>query len=472
MSRAFLTLAGIFACLGLFSDFAVIAYSCFLVLVFVYVLRRPHEGAWCVVLTLAVAASVFPWDFVSEFGGDAPESFWYWGVGLIAVGAAMTVVYAWRSLVSGVRSQERIRRDSRSARRLKWAVCLFALIVVLASLHGFRLGNSPAVIVRQGTGLILLFLFVFLGARFSGVYGNSIRTFERARLVVLAYSLIYLVRHVLLNLQLQTTLPMGDFVRERSPILFFAGLFAALSVWETLFGYRPISIKHVATALVLILTGLFSGSRAIIAATVITIVVGLLIKYRKKPVRILVWSTAAVLVVAANPFQLILSLSEGRGFMEHMVQRFVVSPLEDSSFVQRASQMISVGEVIGSSPILGNGVGGSITWFEPYTLTTVETAFVDNGIGYLLLKMGLSGTMVFAYLSWLFWRTGYRLLVQHSMALAIPLTASLVYYTAYLPFGPSFFQFFNSPWIGLVLGYLISATAFVDTQRACRRGST
>jgi hypothetical protein len=290
--------------------------------------------------------------------------------------------------------------------------------------------------------------------------------------VLIAYGAVYVGYHIYLNLRFIQELPEGVFLRETTPPLFFCGLFAALSVGEWLFWRKSLELGGfwIGTS-VLAFAAVLSGSRASVACMLVTIAFFVILKYVAHPVRFCLVIATAVLVFALfKPQEALSSIAQRSPFVEHVVGRLLQSPENDSSLLERSSQMISIWEIFGSRPLLGQGIGASFVWFDPASTSWVETAFVDNGFGYLLLKTGSLGTIAFFWLLAVLFRSIWRWwnLTRHQLLLGI--LGTLVYYTVYLFFEPGFFEFLYCFWIAALIGYVlaIGASSRFDAKRANR----
>jgi O-antigen ligase/polysaccharide polymerase Wzy-like membrane protein len=410
-------------------------------------LRRPIEGLWLLFFAFAVAVMSVPLDYNPEFGSESPRAYFYWGFAIVCVACAMSI----GSLLKPRRFQDEKRSGVWGAPFL-----LFLGVVLLAAVYGYLRGNGLGTIVRQGSGLIFLFLFILFGYSVRPSFRELSTSLRNIETVLVAYAGAYLVQEVYVNLALRFALPDGDFFRERSPILFFCGLFAALELGRWIFrGKRWMRPQKWLSLSLLLASTVLSGSRSIVASMLLTTLFFVVLRYARHPLRIALLVVCLVVAGTSLDYQGLLSQAEIQSpFVQHIVDRYMVSPDRDLSFLERSSQMNAIWEGLKSRPLFGDGVGASLVWFDPYNRGYVETAFVDSGVGYLLLKMGLVGVCTFLLFlisllrqSWLYWKS-----THHEIFLV--LLGMLTYYSAYLPFGPSFFQFLTSFWVGILIGYL------------------
>lgn len=400
---------------------------------------------------LATAVISIPYDYYSRWGGKAPDPYWYWGISIALPAAAA---------FAGLRFWSSRHNKGRRLGAMPMAVTAFLLATLVAAVYGFVRGNGLGIILRQGSGLAFVFFFMFLGRGLAPKPGRMAQIFGDIRSVLVAYGAVYLAHYMYLNLRFIGDLPEGVFLREPTPPLFFCGLFTAISIGEWLFWNQEKrrvydSAFWVGTSVMAVAT-VFSGSRAAVACMFFTTMFLVILKFARRPVRLFIpLAGLALLVALAGPGTIVSSVVQRSSILQHVAGRFLVQPNSDSSFLERSSQLVATLQAFVASPMLGQGVGASIVWFDPASLSWVQTAFVDNGFGYLLLKMGLVGTFAFFWLlgflftkAWNMW-SGTR----HAVFLAV--LASLVYYTAFLPFEPAFFEFLFCFWIATLIGYLI-----------------
>lgn len=409
---------------------------------------RPSHVMPQIFCLLATSVITVPYDYHGHWGGSAPAPYWYWGaaIGLPAMVAFVRLGFGPEVPTSRI-----------CARRLPLALKGFIVVILSATAYGYVMGNGLEIILRQGSGLFFLFFFTFLGCRLAPTTSQMLDMFQKVRNVLIGYGSAYMAHYIYLNLRFIKELPQGVFLREPTPPLFFCGLFAALSVGQWLFWKERLQPRGfwIGTC-VLALSAVLSGSRAAVACMVLTVAFFVLLKYMAHPLRLCaVLAVAALAVGSFRPQQALYSLVQGSPFLQHVAGRFAVAPQGDFSFVERASQLIATWEVFKSRPLLGQGIGANLVWFDPASLGWVETAFVDNGIGYLLLKTGSLGTLAFFWFLVVLFRKTWRVWILTRHPLVLGILGTLVYYTVFLPFEPAFFEFLFCFWVAAVIGYVL-----------------
>jgi O-antigen ligase len=173
-----------------------------------------------------------------------------------------------------------------------------------------------------------------------------------------------------------------------------------------------------------------------------------------------------VALVVVDPRTVLYSLAQRNAFVAAVSARYIVPPEEDLSYRSRVNEMKAIDEQLRASPILGSGMGASYVFFDPSLGKYMRTTFVDSGIGYLLLKFGLLGTAVFGVWAFVFVRRAIQICSRRPSTDAYAVLTILVFYLAFLLFGPSFFQFLGSWWAGAAVGYIFVLSSLTPHREA------
>jgi hypothetical protein len=423
-----------------------VAFTVVVVLGALYLVATPRQWPQISFLLFTLGVLVIPVAYgESDYGGSSPEQFYYWAFSLFATaGGAMLGMW-----LHGFR----LRFLRNLSPRLLRPSLAFAAISLASVLYGIAQGGGQVSdSVRQASGLIFLLLFFLLAVMLRPSHSDVRTILRTVRDTVLGYCLFYLFRYLPVGLR------TGDFNRERSPLLYFAGLFAAISLAALLFSPHTRKLFEVLRLAVFSAASILSGSRAVVASMLITMMILALWRMSSRQRRLIGLILVGSLLVVPSVFVLNLPVIDANGFFGQVASRFVLSPTADSSFLARVSEMTSIVQVVGKRPLLGGGMGARFVWIDPEQ-GEVETAFVDNGVGFLLLKMGILGLTIFVWWSWGLTRWMYRLWKAESRFEDLVLLSTLVFYLTFLPFGPSFFQFTMSFWLGTTVGFLFSITS-------------
>jgi len=407
-----------------------------------YLIAAPRQWPQVSFLLFALGVALLPVPYAeSDYGGKTPAEFWYWALALTMPAACASV---------GVYLQPKRESFWNSLPRdIVLPTLALALTAIASILYGIGRGGSQIVdCLRQGSGLVVFSLYLILTFKLNLSERELEKLFCTVRDIVILYCISYLLRY------LPEILKTRDFVRERSPLLFFAGLFGALTFAWMLFFREKRKLTELAYLFGFFAASILSGSRSVVISFLVTIVIFFCARYPSFSRKMIAIGLVAGVLLLRNPLRLDTTSEEVSSPAEQIVYRFLTSPTADSSYLGRVSQMLSIFRVVADHPFLGLGMGARLAWIDPFE-GEVETATVDTGIGYLLLKTGLVGLGMFVWWSFALTRRSIKLWRETNTQGWLFVLVCLVFYLAFLPFGTSFFQFSYSFWIGSVTGFLL-----------------
>jgi hypothetical protein len=409
----------------------------------VYVFKRPAESIWVTFFLLAITSLLYP-VVMDETGVPEAGVFRPYNIVFASMAAAMVLA------IRGRPRRARTTRDAGTRGLAKWLLAL-ATVFWIATQFG-ELSPAQAGIIyvlQECSGWVSFFVFLWLGYKLSLSAGEVQHAFARLDWCALAYCLVFLAKFAYILSRVGLT-AATEFAYAERVVLFFAGIVAVLAITNR-WAPGAASITKINWPLVLIIVSavVLSGSRGVAGAVFLTSLV-LAMKWRFKLfLRLALVTVALVVAVAALALR-----SHSEVITEYVVAKFLISPDQDASLLGRLSEMEATYEAVRRNPLLGKGVLASYSFYDPL-FGWRETTFVDNGFGYLLMKTGLLGTVIFFFvvLSW------FKLLRRprgspHADAL-VPLTV-LLYYVAFLPFGAAFFEIQYSWLIAIMCGYALS----------------
>jgi len=418
----------------------VILYAMVVVAGTVYVSRRAEEGIWVTFYLIAMTSLLYPIS-VDVLGEAAVGAFRPYNVALVSVAGAM---------VFSVWSQRRPAFTGRAQRGtwlIRWIVAL-AGVFCLATIYGdlSPLKAGALYVLQQSSAWLSFFLFLWIGYKLSLSPGEVRAALTRFHLTALVYSLLFLVKFASLEYYEGLT-AATQFAYSQRIALFFAGIAFVLAVASRLAPKAESTANAVwVSACVLLPAVVLSGSRSILGAVVLTSLLIVMISRGRSLLRLSPLVLTITLLVSFVVLRTNYEVIE-----EYVVYRFVTAPDEDASFLGRVAEMQAVAEAVQRNPVLGSGTLASYTFFDPL-FGLRETPFVDNGVGYLLMKTGLLGTAIFSLLvmAWLRLLWSLRKLTRADSLAPI---VTLLFYLAFLPFGSGFFDLKYSWLIGIMCGY-------------------
>ena len=427
-----------------------LGYVCYVIAVAVgaiYLVRVPSEALWVGVTLLSVTSIAFPTE-IDEIGVAVRGGFRPYILVVATVTFAVTI---------GLWFRPRIPTKSPGANGTVIWGRTFALITVffLALANGFFASiSSPGIVdaVRESSGWMTLIVFLVLGYWLGWYRKDSHVEFTRLRAATIAYSVFFLLKFGCLSVLQGVDETAAVFGYSQREITYFSGLVLVIIVADALRQESKVNWKPlILPTIVLCIAVLLAGSRAEAACTFLTIVLLVMMRYPKQRRRFIVvgLTLAIVLIVVASEL-LSTSGDPSSGVARYVGGRFLTLSAEDTSLISRASEMVAVGDALRDHPFLGRGPLASYSFFDPI-FGWKDTTYVDSGIGYLLMKTGFIGFFVFLWFAfgWLKMAKHVRALVP---AVIVPSFATFLFFLIYLPFGPSFFQFEYSWFVGLLAG--------------------
>lgn len=409
---------------------------------------EPRASLW-----LATAYMVFLFVFCQEtapLGEDLPAEFLFWGIGiaLICVGLVLA------SLFSSQVDWSVVRRRCTSAASLSMFAVL--LVILASSVYGLGQGNQLYAVLRQLFGCLLLPVFYFAALALFRTERDAARWLRCVSWVIALGSLWYAEKLSFISLA------RGMYYREQSPLVMYSGAVAVAAFSECVSG-RKILLRLLALVQcgVCLSATLLMGSRTAFGSFLAAAAAVLLLNMRRRWMLALAFAACLIPTAAALAPYALESAAESRGIAGEISGRFIFPLEEDASYRGRVAQTTVVLHMVGRHPILGAGMGSENSFLMPDG-KRLKVASVDNGWGYLLLKTGVAGLLVFLALIGFLLRQGLAGLGRGAPALRragenAPSLAFLgIFFYALSSFlsGPIFFHFTTAPFVAVVLGAL------------------
>jgi hypothetical protein len=416
-----------------------IIYGVALVAGALYVSRRSGEGIWVIFVLLAITAQLYPVSLnnlqVPEEGAFRPYNF---------VIASMAAV-----LMMGTRNRRQEARAipaKREPSAILW-ITVLAGIFCLATLYG-DLSPSKAgavYVLQQSSAWVSFFLFAWIGYKVSFSRAHVQSSFARLQVAAAIYCTVFLGKFAYLAAFSGLT-DATDFAYSQRIVLYFASIIFVLLIARKIAPEgTPFGKTEWLSVFIYVPAVVLSGSRGLIGAVILTLLI-LAGMWRVRP--LLRISPLLIALLAAGVLVL---RSHSQVVEDYLVGKFLIAPDEDLSYIGRVSEMEAVAEAVRNHPVLGRGTLATYMFLDPM-FGWRETAFIDNGAGYLLMKTGLLGTGVFLLL------VLNCLKVLRRLRQCVPVESLIVlvvflFYLAFLPFGPSFFDPRYSWLVGILCGY-------------------
>jgi O-antigen ligase len=402
---------------------------------------KPRTGLWA-----SSAFLIFLFVFCQEsqlFGFELPAEYLYWGAGVALITLGLLVAW-WRArlaLAAAVRLSP-----------LDRALLLLLLVSLAASVYGAGRGNSGFAVARQLFGCLLLPAYYLLARRFLRRPQEAGAWLRAVSWAVLAGAACYVAKLGFL------TLTQGSYYREQSALGFYAGAIGAALLaefpdpapgWERL--RRRSGLAVCVLAIVLL------GARFVAGSLAATAAIFAFLRWKRRG---LLLPAALLLLAGTLALPGIVRLPERSGIAGEIAARFIFPLDQDLSYIGRMAQWQAVLEVVRQRPLLGNGMGGEISFAAEEVAWIFGTGtYVDNGWGFLLLKMGSLGVGAFLLLVAAVLRLAWRSLAGPATEACRrrpqrPLLAIVIFGLLSFTGGPTFFHFTQAAFLGTALGAL------------------
>lgn len=404
-----------------------------------YVLFHPVDGLWISPSFILVASLVCPPEGFVVGAGYSPELA-YWAIGICVLFVAMLIPY----LFHGGR-QPRAGSDTGAQIVPPRGFYAFAIMSVVATAVGLAHGYSLLNVGKQLFGCALLCAYFLFVLRFAPRAEDVDRIVTPIACAAAICSFIYIAMDISLFSE-------TNFSTHLTPIAFYDGALCVLLIPRILRSKRNIRIdRTLLVALFLFTIPVLTQMKRIVVAWVLCVLLawGLRSESRRKRYLYLLASflILAILVSTSvlNPIGTWLSKYESlKNFFPEDVQSHY-------SVFLRLEEFRQVISTFGSAPVLGGGLGSTLNWYDPITKTDWEMETAADGLLYLLVKMGIAGTVAFL---WFIVPLGTASLRRRISGLHLALFLLLVFHLLQMIADVTFFYFLTAGWVGTTSAFL------------------
>jgi hypothetical protein len=403
-----------------------------------YVFFHPREGLWITPAVVMAASLVCPPEGFQWGVGYSPELA-YWAIAVCLPFAAMLLRYVWSERK---RSERHAALGGVSSPRAFYA---FAAISTLAVVIGLFRGYPILNVLKQFFGCALLCGYFLLGLRFAPTRGDIEvvvgRTIAAGVVCAAIYECIYLYQ-----------VPELGFRKDLTILSAYAGGLAVL-LFPRFVGKKPGTWSRVGLLLSAILLGvplLAQFKRAVAACFICgTLALGLRSPSRRK--RYSYVAAGFLLFTAMISTDLLNPIGTWFSRYPDLKKLFPEDIQSSYSVYLRTTESTQVIESLGGVPILGTGLGSTLTWYNPIAGETWEQETVDVGWVYLLVKLGLIGTAAFV---WFVGGLGMGAVKASKDPLHLGLFLLFVFQLLQMVADPFFVYFMTAPWAGATCAFL------------------
>jgi O-antigen ligase len=407
-----------------------------------YLFLRPRDALWLAPAFMIIAVTVAPQTY-RFLGEGTPPEFYYWAIGLFLITVPLTVRVLFQ------RQWSVFPKKHSAVRPWPRALVAFVVVSVAAAMEGLRGGYDASYVVRQFYGAVLFFVY-FMGALAFIQEPQGIATVIRR---VRRFALLSCLLAVWWYFQ-----ELESFVLFKQHLVAYSVSLAAFSVGEFLFTRSLRARLFLALQVALLaLPAVLARGRGALGALFIVAIAGLGFMTSSQKKRVVVVAAAIVLMMLGITADLFTPIAEYTSRIELLGGVIPQTVRDDPSYLGRVNQMNSAIEVVLESPLLGLGLGSTLTFYNPGYDSFQTEALVDHGYAYLLSKFGLLGLVTFGALVFSVLR---RSGMAPSDATHLGLLLVLLFNLILMINGPIWLHFLTAAWVGTTVGLLYRVGVF------------
>jgi len=418
-------------------------------------LTNPRSALWLGSAVLMVAFVVFPSTPPDTLVGTAPPTeYYFWAVASVLSALGLGIALLFRP-IAGRRQFTRRLRSSESV-----AMALMFLVCVASGVYGQLLGNGTSLVLRQFYGTLLFFMTYLCTLYFLPSMKDVAWVLNRLKTAAVLTGLAYSVWLIILNRKWLGVIGEESYYRVATPLAHYSGVFMVVAFAQLTTSGRPRrKSRFLVEFLIFAVTLALFGARASTLVAIASIL--LLVSLRLWKSSGLVWlrDLSLFLLLAIVSVLLLQTASPGSDFVRAVAQRFLAPWEMDASYEGRLAQWSAIVESVKDHPLLGVGLGGSLTFYFPYVRQIMTWNYIDNGWGFVLHKMGLLGLGALLFMLARFVITSKKLLRSGRRlpdpSLLYSLVGAFAYSVLAMFGGPSFFHFLSAGVSGILLGSMV-----------------
>lgn len=430
--RTLLLASGTLGSIGLGRFYGLIALS----LVWsVYVFFHPREGLWITPGFILAASLISPPAGFVEGVGYSPElAYWAIGVCILFITMLIRYVQAWGQ------GQEDPWLYAGNPRGFYALATMSVLATAIGIAHGYSLQN----VAKQFFGCALLLGYFLFALRFAPRREDIEQIVTRLMYVAVICSVIYLALYFSL-------FSVRNFSTHLSAIVAYDGGLFVLLVPRILGKGRIRMAGTLFVTVLLFSIPVLAQLKRVVGASILCALLAWGLRSASPRRRYLYVLAAPLLLAIAlstsalNPIGTWLSNYENADYLipEDVQNHY--------SVVTRLEEFSQVMDSVNTAPILGNGLGSTITWYDPYARTYWDQETADNGLLYLLVKMGIAGTAAFI---WFIYPLGSTALRKRMTDLHLAFFLLLIFHLMQMIADVTFFYFLTAAWVGTTCAFL------------------
>jgi hypothetical protein len=388
------------------------------IIISVLVFNRPQEAPSAGVLFLFGASIVLPYASRFDFTLVSNEMY-YWAAGLLMITAAAV-----------------LRIGLRRVFAIPISAKVFLGLALVSALYAEINGAPTSYVIRQFYGVLLLILYFGIAQQ----AGDEELIVRRTATFGVLCAVLFFVYYAAVFAEYGFHKEIGFNGTQASflaIILFLTALERRNALWA-------------AGGLALFGVPVLIFMRKDVLTFLMALPMAFAMKLKSKLMRLVCFVFIGMIALTALFPPVTQIVSENMKSLA-VLDDIMPSGIQDSTSLYERSLQLGVAlATIRSHPLLGAGLGSIFQWESP-SLGFLEVGYIDNGWAYILQKMGLLGTVAFAW---------FLVTVLRNVSVKfVALSACLLAATIVTMFSePVFLHFTTAPFLGTFAGLLCRGT--------------
>jgi hypothetical protein len=401
-----------------------------------YVFFHPQDGLWVSPAFLLTASLISPPAGFVEGVGYSPE-LTYWAIGVCVLFIPMLVRYVEASMNEP---------DALSRGTGLRGFCAFTVISVIAAVTGIWHGYSVQNVAKQFFGLVLLLGYFLFALRFAPTREDIEQIMKRVVRVAVLASVVFIAFYF-------SVISIKNFSSHLSVVVAYDGaLFVFLVPQILCTNSARIRIdRKLLIAVFLFVIPVLAQLKRVVGACLLCALLAWFLRSASRRMRYAYVIAAPALLAVVLTTGVLNPI--GAWFAKYEDSDYLIPEDVENhySVITRLAEFNQVMESLHGVPVFGNGLGSTLTWYDPFARTYWDQETADNGLLYLLAKMGIAGTVAFV---WFIYPLGSVALRKPLNGLHLSLFLLFVFHLLQMIADVTFFYFMTAGWVGTTCAFL------------------
>lgn len=397
---------------------------------------RPKDGLWLSLALIMLASLIARPEGFESGVGYSPELA-YWAIATFVLFLALVLRYL-RKTRMGTHPRQP------AAVRAPVAFYTFVAACVFSAILGLSRGYSVVNVSKQFYGCVLFCGYFLFALKFTPQGKEISSVIERFLRAGLLFGLVYTAWYIY-------RIPKEGIHKELTILSAYAGGAAVLYLPRIEWKNLGASLRNLIPLFFLIAVPFLTQYKRAILGFVICAFLSLGLRTPQRRRRYLFTLVAFVMFSMFVVTDFLGPIGRSLAKYDSLKMLFPEDIQSSYSVFLRFEETRQILNSIGGVPVFGTGLGSTFSWYDPYAKVTWEQETVDFGWAYLLVKMGIVGTVIFLWFVCQLFRDALHFPLS-KLHLAIFLL--FIFQLLQMVADPFVFYFMTSAWSGMICGFL------------------